>query len=64
MGFFLISKLVLSLLNQLNADLFKVVSHRIDRSFNRSGTTRAVALDISKDFGKVWHVGLLHKLKS
>ena len=30
----------------------------------RSGATRAVALDIYKDFGKVWHAGLLHKLKS
>ena len=33
-------------------------------AFNRSGTTRAVALDISKAFGRVWHAGLLHKLKS
>ena len=24
---------------------------------------RAAALDISKDFGRVWHAGLLHKLK-
>ena len=30
---------------------------------NRSGATRAVALDIPKAFGKVWHAGLLHKLK-
>ena len=29
-----------------------------------SGATRAVALDISKAFERVWHVGLLHKLKS
>ena len=33
-------------------------------TFNRSGATGVVALDISKAFGKVWHVGLLHKLKS
>ena len=26
--------------------------------------TQAVALDISRDFNRVWHVGLLHKLKS
>ena len=32
--------------------------------FNRFGATRAVALDISKAFGRVWHDGLLHKLKS
>ena len=40
------------------------MSDRIARSFNRSGATRAVALDISKDFDRVWHAGLLHKLKS
>ena len=34
------------------------------RAFNRSGTTRAVALDISKAFDRVWHASLLHKLKS
>ena len=33
-------------------------------TFNRSGATRAVALDISKAFGQVWHAGLLHKLNS
>ena len=40
------------------ADLLTVVSDRIARAFNRSGATRAVALD------RVWHAGLLHKLKS
>ena len=45
------------------ADLLTVVSDRIARTFNRSGATRAVALDISKAFDKV-HAGLLHKLKS
>ena len=39
------------------ADLLIVVSDRIARAFNRSGATRAVALE-------VWHAGLLHKLKS
>ena len=29
-----------------------------------SGEARAVALDISKAFDKVWHAGLLHKLKA
>ena len=29
-----------------------------------SGATRAIALDISKAFGWVWHTGLLHKLTS
>ena len=46
------------------ADLLTVVSDRIARAFNRSGANRAVALDISKAFDRVWHAGLLHKLKS
>ena len=46
------------------ADLLTVVSDRIAGAFNRSGATRAVALDISKAFDRVWHAGLLHKLKS
>ena len=45
-------------------DLLTVVSDRIARPFNRSGATRAVALDISKAFDRLWHAGLLHKLKS
>ena len=45
------------------ADLLTVVSDRIARAFNRSGATRAVALDISKAFDRVWHAGL-RKLKS
>ena len=43
------------------ADLVTVVSDRIARSFNRSGATQAVALDISKAFDRVWHTSLLHK---
>ena len=50
--------------SQSTADLLTVVSDRIARAFNRSGTTPAVALDISKAFDRVWHAGLLHKLKS
>ena len=46
------------------ADLLTVVSDRIARAFNRSGATRALVLDISKAFDRVWHAGLLHKLKS
>ena len=45
------------------ADLLTVVSNRILKAFNRSGAIRAVALDI-KSFDRVWHAGLLHKLKS
>ena len=37
------------------ADLLTVVYDRIARAFNRSGTTQAVALDISKAFDRVWH---------
>ena len=40
------------------------MSDRIGRAFKRSGATRAVALDISKAFNRVWLAGLLHKLKS
>ena len=35
------------------ADLLTVVSDRIARTFNRSRATQAVALDISKAFGRV-----------
>ena len=50
--------------SQSTADLLTVVSDRVTRAFNRPGATRAVALDISKAFDRVWHAGLLHKLKS
>ena len=46
------------------ADLLTIVSDRIAGAFNRSRATRAVALDISKAFDRVWHADLLHKLKS
>ena len=44
--------------------LLTVVSDRIVMAFNRAGATRAVALDIFKAFDRVWHAGLLRKLKS
>ena len=50
--------------SQSTADCLTVVSDRITRAFNRPGATRAVAVDISKAFDRVWHAGLLHKLKS
>ena len=46
------------------ADLLTVVSDRIAWAFNSSGATRAVALDISKAFDRVWHAGLIHILMS
>ena len=46
------------------AGLLTVVSDRTGRAFNMSGATRAVVLDISKAFDRVWHAGLLHKPKS
>ena len=46
------------------ADFLTVVSDRIAKAFNRSGATRAVALDIFKTFDMVWHAGLLCKLMS
>ena len=48
--------------SQSTADLLTVVSDRIAKACNSSGDTQAIALDISKAFNKVWHVGLLQKL--
>ena len=45
-----------------NPNVLAVVSDRIARAFNRSLGTRAVALDISKAFDRVWDAVLLHKL--
>ena len=50
--------------SQSAADLLTVVSDKIARAFNRFGAIWAVALDISKAFDRIWHVGLPYKLKS
>ena len=39
------------------------ITHDIDQSLDDDLETRAVFLDISKAFDKVWHEGLLFKLK-
>ena len=44
-------------------DLLTVFTEHVYRSMDASGETRAVALDISKAFDRVWHAGLLHKLR-
>ena len=44
------------------ADILTVVSDRIARAFNRSGGTRAVALDISKAFDRVGMLVFFTKL--
>ena len=46
------------------AELLRVVSDTIARASNKFGTTRAVALDISKAFDRVCHAGRLPKLES
>ena len=50
--------------SQSTTDLLTVVSDKIGKAFNRSGATRAVALDISKAFDRVCHAGQLRKPKS
>ena len=50
--------------SRLFAELLTMVYDRITRAFIRSGATRAVVLDISKSFGRVWHASFLLKLKS
>ena len=62
-GSFLIPSMVFRS-SRSTADLLTVVSDRIARTFNRFGATRAVALDKSNAFDKVWHAGVLHKPKS
>ena len=46
------------------ADFLKFVSDKTARVFNRSGATLAIAFNIFVAFDRVWHAGLLHKLKS
>ena len=50
--------------SQSTADLLVIVFDRIARACDRFEATRAVALDISNPFYKVWHAGFLQKLTS
>ena len=45
------------------ADVLTVITERVNSALDNSGQARAVALDISKAFDKVWHAGLLRKLE-
>ena len=60
--FYLISSMVLGLLNQLQ--IFSQMYLIELLGLLTSGATGAVALDISKAFGRVWDAGLLHNFKS
>ena len=55
--------MVLGLLDQLQI-FWQLGSDRIARTFNRSGFTQTVALDISKAFERVWDAGRLLKITS
>ena len=46
------------------ADILTVLSECIYNLLDAGGETRAISLDISKASNKVWHAGLLHKLKA
>ena len=46
------------------ADVLTVITDRISRTLDKGFDARAIALDISKAFDKVWHKGLLLKLSS
>ena len=43
---------------------FQGVCEHFYQSLDACSETRAIALDISKAFDKVWHARLLHKMKS
>ena len=47
-----------------SANPVTLVFDRIASAFDRSGLTRAAALDITRAFDRVWQAGLLYKLES
>ena len=60
--FFLISSMVLGVLDQLQ--IFWYLIELVGLLPGAGLATRAVGLDISKAFDRVWHTGLIHTLKS
>ena len=50
--------------NRSTADHLTVITEKICKALDGNGVARAIALDISKAFDRVWHAGLLHKLSS
>jgi len=50
--------------NRSTADHLTVITERICKALDGCGVARAIALDISKAFDRVWHAGLLHKLSA
>ena len=54
--------IIAALITLRNGDFLIVVSGGVARAFNRSWTTRAVALDIPKAFDRTWHAAALCKL--
>ena len=54
--------IIAALITLRNGDFLIVVSGGVARAFNRSWTTRAVALDIPKAFDRTWHAAPLCKL--
>ena len=46
-----------------SANQLLFITHEIYSSFDDNYEVRGVFLDISKDLGKVWQEGIIHKLK-
>ena len=40
------------------------MTERIARTLSLSGATQAIVLNISKACDRVWHIGLLHKMRA